>query len=97
MHKNGEACIQVSPFFLLRFLLQTKENPRQTRSLSGVSFARRVSGVSQRLSAQLIGKLRNPARQWRKPLALVPDRQEQPEPNRRRGCRRWKQRSVCWC
>src|SRR5471030_1972100 len=72
---------------------KAKENPRPVqRTNRGFQ----ISAV-KRLPAQLIGKLRNPARQSRKPLALVPDRQELPGPNRHRGCRRWKQRSACRC
>lgn len=51
----------------------------------------------RRLPVQLIGKLRNPARQWRTPWVLAQDRQARRGSSHRRGCRRWKQRSACPC
>jgi len=39
MNKNGEAYVQVSPFFLLRFLFQTKKTPDTPEVCRGFSFA----------------------------------------------------------
>ena len=69
-----------------------KENPRQTQ---GAWRGFRVSAC-WRSPAQLIGKLRNPARRSRRPLALAPGRQGRRAPSHHRGCR-WKQRSAYRC
>ncbi|EJN19131.1 hypothetical protein PMI37_05622, partial [Pseudomonas sp. GM80] len=70
-----------------------RKPPANQRSVGGFGFR----GFASPDSAQLIGKLRNPARRSRKPLALEQGRQVLREPNHHRGCRRWKQRSACWC
>ncbi len=69
---------------------KTPDNPGDWSGVVG-------EGALQRLPAQLIGKLRNPARRWRRPSALEQDRLALPGPNRHRGCRRWKQRSAYRC
>jgi hypothetical protein len=94
---SGETCNRVSPFFCFNIYSSQKKTPDTPEVCRGFLLPGRIRRLATPDSAQLIGKLRNPARQWRKPLALEQDRQEQPEPNRRRGCRRWKQRSACWC
>lgn len=72
--------------------LEAKKTPDQPEAHRGFQ----VSAL-ERLPAQLIGKLRNPARRWRKPSALELDRLGLPGPSRHRGCRRWKQRSAYRC
>jgi hypothetical protein len=95
---SGEICNRVSPFFFASIFNPDKRKPpTNQKSVGGFFCLESIRRFATPDSAQLIGKLRNPARQWRKPLALAQDRQEQPEPNRRRGCRRWKQRSACRC